>query len=121
MRVAASNWRDVEAALQAGATAILPVGATAKQHRLHLPMNADFLQVEWLARRLAELTPVVASPTVSYEHYLVFRDYPGSCSLSRGIFTTLRTKIINDIVAQAAMLTSQSTLASAPLCRCRWH
>ena len=32
-----------------GAAAILPIGAAAKQHGLHLPLNTDRIQAEWLA------------------------------------------------------------------------
>jgi creatinine amidohydrolase len=42
------SWRDLERRVQAGAVAVLPVGAACKQHGRHLPMNADFLQAEWL-------------------------------------------------------------------------
>ena len=33
---------------------ILPIGAAAKQHGFHLPLNTDRVQAEWLAGRMAE-------------------------------------------------------------------
>jgi creatinine amidohydrolase len=100
--VAESNWQEVQRALEAGATAILPIGAAAKQHGLHLPMNTDFAQAEWLAKRLIELAPVAVWPTLSYGHYPAFVDYPGSCSLSRMTFQALCTQIINDVLRAGA-------------------
>ena len=35
------SWREVERRIEAGAAAILPVGAAAKQHGLHLPLDTD--------------------------------------------------------------------------------
>ena len=37
--------------LRDGAAAILPIGAAAKQHGFHLPLNTDRIQAEWLAAR----------------------------------------------------------------------
>jgi len=88
----------VQDALEAGAVAVLPVGAAAKQHGLHLPMNTDFLQAEWLAWRLVERAHVAVWPCLSYGHYPAFVDYPGSCSLSRETFQALCTEVINDIL-----------------------
>jgi creatinine amidohydrolase len=96
--LAECNWQEVQMALEAGATAILPIGAAAKQHGLHLPMSADFLQAEWLAKRLVQAAPVVVWPTISYGHYPAFVDYPGSCSLSRATFQSLATQIIDDLL-----------------------
>jgi creatinine amidohydrolase len=96
--VAESNWQEVQRALEAGATGILPIGAAAKQHGLHLPMNTDLVQAEWLANRLIERAPVAVWPPLSYGHYPAFVDYPGSCSLSRETFEAVCTQIIDDIL-----------------------
>lgn len=100
--VAESNWREVETALEAGAAAILPIGAGAKQHGLHLPMNTDFLQAEWLGRRLTQVAKVAVWPTLSYGHYPAFVDYPGSCNLTAELFTALCIEIFNDILRMSA-------------------
>ncbi|HVS27531.1 MAG TPA: creatininase family protein [Burkholderiales bacterium] len=87
--VADLAWPEVEARIQSGAIAILPVGAAAKEHGRHLPLNTDQLQAEWLATRLIEKANVLVWPTLTYGHYPAFTDYPGSCSLSAQTFAKL--------------------------------
>ena len=41
------TWDEVARHIAAGAAAILPIGAAAKQHGFHLPLNTDRLQAEW--------------------------------------------------------------------------
>jgi creatinine amidohydrolase/Fe(II)-dependent formamide hydrolase-like protein len=48
------HWDEVARRIGDGAVAILPIGAAAKQHGFHLPLNTDRLQAEWLAGRMAE-------------------------------------------------------------------
>ncbi len=95
-------WPAVEAALTAGATAVLPVGAAAKEHGWHLPMSADWLLAEWLAQRLVESCHVAAWPTLSYGFYPAFLDYPGSCSLKRATFEAVVTETVNDLLRSGA-------------------
>ena len=40
------TWDAVARRIDNGAAAILPVGAAAKQHGLHLPLNTDRIQAE---------------------------------------------------------------------------
>jgi len=47
-------WPEVQRRLEAGAPALLPIGAACKEHGCHLPLNTDFLQAEWLARARGE-------------------------------------------------------------------
>lgn len=47
------RWDEVARRIRDGAAAILPIGAAAKQHGFHLPLNTDRIQAEWLAARLA--------------------------------------------------------------------
>lgn len=61
-------------------------------------MNTDFLQAEWLAKRLIEAAPVAVWPTLSYGHYPAFIEFPGSCSVASEIFQALSAQIIDDIL-----------------------
>ncbi len=76
------RWDEVARRIDAGAVAILPIGAGAKQHGLHLPLNTDRIQAEWLAARLAERIDALVWPTLTYGHYPAFVEYAGSISLS---------------------------------------
>ena len=95
--VAQLSWPEVERRIKAGAVAVLPVGAACKEHGPHLPMNADFLQAEWLAGALVQHTAVLVWPTITYGYYPAFTDYPGSVSLVRETFQRLVHEILCDI------------------------
>lgn len=95
--VAHLTWQEVEARIQSGAIAVLPIGAAAKEHGLHLPMNTDFIQAEWLSQRLAEKANVLVWPALCYGHYPAFSDYPGSVSLSASTFENMAEEILVSI------------------------
>lgn len=97
MRIAELTWDEVERLLAEGRPAILPIGAAAKEHGLHLPMNTDAIQAEWLADRLAEQTGALIWPAVTYGFYPAFTDFPGSISLSRETFIAMVRDIVSDI------------------------
>ena len=86
IRVADVSWPEVETRLAAGASAVLAVGAAAKAHGRHLPMATDYLQAEWLVRRVIHEFPVVVWPTFAYGYYPSFVEYPGSVSLPESVF-----------------------------------
>src|SRR3954468_17572763 len=83
------TWDEVAGRIDNGAPAILPIGAGAKQHGFHLPMNTDRIQAEWLAAGIADRIDAVIWPTVSYGYYPAFVDYAGSSTLSAPTFESL--------------------------------
>ena len=87
------TWDEVARRIDDGAPAILPIGAAAKQHGFHLPLNTDRLQAEWLAARIAEPVDALIWPTLTYGHYPAFVEYAGSASLSASAFE----KVIEEI------------------------
>lgn len=97
--VAELTWPEVEARIHSGAVAVLPIGAGAKEHGPHLPMNADQSQAEWLADRLIDVLNVLIWPTVSYGYYPAFHEYPGSCSVPEDVFSGLVSSITEQILA----------------------
>ncbi|MFK7984439.1 MAG: creatininase family protein [Sandaracinaceae bacterium] len=80
VRPADVAWTQVRELLAGPRVAVLPVGAAAKEHGPHLPMNTDYVQAEALGARLAQCAPVLVWPTLGYGHYPAFVDYPGSTS-----------------------------------------
>jgi creatinine amidohydrolase len=92
------TWDEVGRRIGNGAAAILPIGAGAKQHGLHLPMNTDRIQAEWLAARIADRMDSVIWPTVSYGTYPAFVDYAGSITLSAPVFESLIGEIAAGII-----------------------
>ena len=93
------RWDDVAQRIRDGAVAILPIGAAAKQHGFHLPLNTDRIQAEWLAARLAERIDALIWPTLSYGHYPAFVEYAGNSSLSAPTFEALVREIAAAILA----------------------
>lgn len=83
------TWDEVNRRIHDGAAAILPIGAAAKQHGFHLPLNTDRLQAEWLAARIAAPVDALIWPTLTYGHYPAFVEYAGSASLSAATFERL--------------------------------
>lgn len=91
-------WDEVARRLNGGAAVILPIGAAAKQHGFHLPLNTDRVQAEWLAARLAEPIDALIWPTVVYGYYPAFAEYAGSSSLSASTFEAMVYEIAGEIL-----------------------
>src|SRR3954453_18777966 len=86
-------WDEVARRINDGAAAILPIGAAAKQHGFHLPLNTDRIQAEWFAARLAERIDALVWPTLAYGYYPAFVEYAGSSSLSASTFEAVVQEI----------------------------
>ena len=93
-------WDEVARRINDGAAGILPIGAAAKQHGLHLPLNTDRVQAEWLAAQLAVRFGALVWPTLTYGHYPAFVEYAGSSSLSAPIFEASVREIAAGILGQ---------------------
>jgi creatinine amidohydrolase len=96
------RWDEVARRLVRGAAAILPIGAAAKQHGLHLPLNTDRIQAERLSAKLAERIDALVWPALTYGHYPAFVEYAGSASLSAATFEAMMTEIASGIVPQGS-------------------
>lgn len=96
------RWTEVAPILEAGATAVLPIGAAAKEHGPHLPMQTDYLTAEALGARLAESADVLVWPALGYGHYPAFRRYPGSTSVPEGAFESTVLAILQDFARHGA-------------------
>lgn len=92
------TWDEVARRLENGAAAILPIGAAAKEHGFHLPMNTDRVQAEWLAARLSDRIDALIWPTISYGYYPAFAEYAGSSGLSAPVFEAVVHEIVADII-----------------------
>ena len=92
------TWDEVARHIGNGAAAILPVGAAAKEHGFHLPLNTDRIQAEWLASQLAERFDALIWPTLSYGYYPAFVAYAGSSSLSSATFEAVVHEIASGIL-----------------------
>ena len=92
------TWDEVARHIGNGAAAILPVGAAAKEHGFHLPLNTDRIEAEWLASQLAERFDALIWPTLSYGYYPAFVAYAGSSSLSSATFEAVVHEVASGIL-----------------------
>jgi creatinine amidohydrolase len=88
------TWDEAEKQFGAGRPVLVPVGAFAKEHGLHLPLKTDSVIARFLAERIAEELPVVIAPVVGFGYYPAFVEYPGSQHLSAETFIALMTEIL---------------------------
>lgn len=72
------TWPEAERALKPEAVVVIPLGAQAKEHGLHMQLDADFVMAEYFKTEVMARTSVVVAPTVSYGFYPAFVEYPGS-------------------------------------------
>jgi len=110
------HWDEVARRIGDGAVAILPIGAAAKQHGFHLPLNTDRIQAERLAGQMAEKIDALIWPTLTYGHYPAFVEYAGSSSLSISTFEALVREVAGQILGSGCkkllvLNTGISTLA----------
>lgn len=98
VRIAELPWTEAIARLDTSTVVVIPIGAEAKEHGPHLPLNNDWLLAEYFAQRIASATKVVLYPTINYHFYPSFVEYPGSTTLQ---LATARDVVI-DIVRTIA-------------------
>jgi len=91
-------WDEAARRIAQGAAAILPIGAAAKQHGLHLPLDTDRIQAEALSSELAADIDALVWPTLTYGHYPAFVEYAGSIRLSAATFEAVVTEIASGIL-----------------------
>jgi creatinine amidohydrolase len=92
------TWDEVARRIAEGAAAVLPIGAAAKQHGFHLPLNTDLIQAEWFAAKLAERIGALIWPALTYGYYPAFTEYAGSSSLTASTFEAVVHEIAGGIL-----------------------
>ena len=75
------TWCEAEQKLGADTIVVIPIGAQSKEHGPHLELRNDFLLAEYFKRRVLEACEVVVAPTINYNYYPAFTEYPGSTGL----------------------------------------
>jgi creatinine amidohydrolase len=75
------SWIEAEHAFASNPLVVIPLGAAAKEHGPHLPLNNDAIIANWLAEEVRLRSPVVVTPLINASFYPAFAEYPGSISL----------------------------------------
>jgi creatinine amidohydrolase len=112
------TWLEARNRFEAGAVALIPVGAGAKEHGPHLPLDTDARVAQRLVAGVMAQLPVVVTPTLTYGYYPAFRHWPGSTHLSAATFQAMVTEVAESlarhgVTRQAILNTGVST--EAPL------
>ena len=75
------SWVAAERLLRPRRVLLIPLGAAAKEHGPHLPLQNDLLLAEYLRDEIAKSADVLIAPTINCGFYPAFVEYPGSVSL----------------------------------------
>lgn len=95
------TWDQVAELQKSNQVIIIPLGAAAKEHGLHLPLNNDFIMANYLRDRvLSRLDYALALPTVNYSYYPGFLEYPGSTSIDSDVAQQFIVDICRSLARQ---------------------
>jgi creatinine amidohydrolase len=75
------SWIEAEQWFATNPVVAIPLGAAAKEHGPHLPLNNDAIIAAWLGEQIIARLPVVVAPLINASFYPAFIEYPGSISL----------------------------------------
>jgi creatinine amidohydrolase len=75
------TWKEASDVLTPQAIVMIPLGAASKEHGPHLKLSNDYIMAEFLAKEVMARTAVVVAPTINYNFYPAFVEYPGATSL----------------------------------------
>lgn len=92
------TWKEAEARFRSGAVVVVPIGAAAKEHGPHLPLDTDYRAAAELGRRIAERLPVVVAPVIGFGFYPAFTAYAGSQHLARETFQALVRELLGNLI-----------------------
>ena len=76
------SWNEAEQLLKPDTVVVIPLGAESKEHGYHLKLGTDFIQAEYFKTEVLKKENVVVAPTVNYNYFPAFAEYPGTISLS---------------------------------------
>jgi creatinine amidohydrolase len=93
------NWIEAERCLAEDPVIVIPLGAAAKEHGPHLPLNNDAIIADWLAAEIMQRLPVVVAPPINASFYPAFVEYPGSISLRADTARDLIVDTCNSLAA----------------------
>lgn len=92
------TWLEAEGWFRAGRIVLVPIGAAAKEHGHHLPLNTDWTVTRALAERVAARLPVLVAPVVGFGYYPAFTNYPGSQHLRAETFIALMQDLLGNLI-----------------------
>ncbi|MGW8267150.1 MAG: creatininase family protein, partial [Longimicrobiales bacterium] len=96
------TWPEAETRLAEAPIVVLPVGAGAKEHGPHLPMNADAVVLEYLCQVAVDSVPVVVAPPILHGWFPAFRAFPGTEVADPAAFEAYVLEVARSLVKNGA-------------------
>lgn len=93
------TWQQAERILTPDAVIVIPLGAESKEHGPQLRLDNDARLAAYFRDRVLAVSNVIIAPTVNYNFYPAFVEYPGSTHLR---FETARDLIVDIVRSLAA-------------------
>lgn len=93
------SWIEAEQWFADNPIVVIPLGAAAKEHGPHLPLNNDAIIATWLSEQIMQRMAVVVAPLINSSFYPAFVEYPGSISLR---YETARDVIVDTCTSLAS-------------------
>lgn len=96
------TWPQAEKKLATTPIVIIPFGAGAKEHGLHLPMNTDQMVMQYLLDKAIEKHDVIITPPILHGWFPAFRDFPGSEVSDPNVFSQYVFQVAESMARQGA-------------------
>ncbi|MGD0176039.1 MAG: creatininase family protein [Candidatus Bathyarchaeia archaeon] len=91
------TWQEAKEAFQRTHTVLIPVGST-EQHGPHLPLGADWIEADAIAKAVTERADVITTDIVPVgisEHHM---DFPGTLTITREHFKNYMMDICESLI-----------------------
>jgi creatinine amidohydrolase len=96
------TWLEAKAWFDRDPVLVIGIGAIAKEHGHHLPLNTDFRLARALLEGVGRALPVLLAPILSFGYYPAFRHYPGSQHLEAETFIAVLRDLLGGFIRQGA-------------------
>jgi len=96
------TWLEAKAWFDRDPVIVIAIGAIAKEHGHHLPLNTDFRIARALLEGVGRALPVLLAPILSFGYYPAFRHYPGSQHLEAETFLAVLRELLGGFIGQGA-------------------
>lgn len=92
------SFSEVGEAADQNPVLLIPMG-TVEQHGPHMPVNADNMVAEFVAKNAAEQTNAVWAPGINYGCSDIFRNFPGTISVGHDTLAALLEEICEGYIS----------------------
>jgi len=96
------TWLEAKVWFDRDPVIVIGIGAIAKEHGHHLPLNTDFRIARALLEGVGRALPVLLALVVSFGYYPAFRHYPGSQHLEAETFIAVLRELLGGFIRQGA-------------------